>query len=371
MRLLALVALAAMTALPVRAADGPSFECRAAAAPIEHLICNDHELARLDRRLAEVFADRRGRLDPAARKALLQEQRDWLAGRLSRCGIPAKGGAPEPPQAWRWAPCLADLSRARLRDLGAAEPAPVTPIEADFIHPLCLYQAKDGVKLDVTACNAGHRHVPVVDQGRADGFAEWYDFTVTTSVIGRWQTGAAVRLSYDDAIDGAFHHWSDILLLRRSGNTVTIAQRIDAGGANRLEDRLAGDEVTAVRLAGDGVLEVERRVTPYGVAHFGGIAAKEYEELCNWQDCAIGTLRQRYAGGRQTVLSLTVGVRDDQGNYRLPDIEQVLPRSLTAEEDCLTGLLVPDEKTPLPREIGGKDYVELLKAYGECVKSGE
>ncbi|SLN52862.1 Membrane-bound lysozyme-inhibitor of c-type lysozyme [Roseivivax jejudonensis] len=72
---------------PVVAQEGPSFDCARAESSAETLICEDAELARLDRRVAERYSEAlaaiRG-LDAGAAEAeseLRATQRGWIGGR--------------------------------------------------------------------------------------------------------------------------------------------------------------------------------------------------------------------------------------------------------------------------------------------------
>jgi uncharacterized protein YecT (DUF1311 family) len=78
----------------------PSFDCAKAAAPLEHAICSDIALARLDRDLADKYNEKMTYTDN--KDQLRQQQRDWLATRAKICG----GG--------NAVPCLTKLYRDRL-----------------------------------------------------------------------------------------------------------------------------------------------------------------------------------------------------------------------------------------------------------------
>jgi uncharacterized protein len=58
---------------------------------MEHAICSDPALARLDRQVAEAYgATLRTGMDAAAKDAERQKQREWLATRDQTCGpVPA------------------------------------------------------------------------------------------------------------------------------------------------------------------------------------------------------------------------------------------------------------------------------------------
>lgn len=97
-------------------ADGPSFDCAAAKAPIERLICADPALSQADADMAKAYQALRQTLDARGRTDLLQAQRRWLQSRFTDCKIPASGEIPAPDSAAR-AACLKGLYAARGKDL--------------------------------------------------------------------------------------------------------------------------------------------------------------------------------------------------------------------------------------------------------------
>ena len=67
-------------------APAPSFDCRKAASMIEHAICSDAAVARLDRQVAEIYQTKMHyAYQPADKQNLLQSQRDWVALRNHTC----------------------------------------------------------------------------------------------------------------------------------------------------------------------------------------------------------------------------------------------------------------------------------------------
>jgi uncharacterized protein len=62
-------------------AAGPSFDCGQAAGAIETLICKDKQLAKLDRKLSEVYATAFLRTADEYPPVLKTEQRGWIKGR--------------------------------------------------------------------------------------------------------------------------------------------------------------------------------------------------------------------------------------------------------------------------------------------------
>src|SRR5262245_12242548 len=102
--LAALIALTAPWRGPALAA-APSFDCAAAAAPVEILICGNDELAEADAGLAALYRRLQDGLDNKAKADLLAAQRQWLKTRLTACDIPATGKTP-PADPAKAASCL-------------------------------------------------------------------------------------------------------------------------------------------------------------------------------------------------------------------------------------------------------------------------
>jgi uncharacterized protein YecT (DUF1311 family) len=87
-------------------APAPSFDCARAATAIEHAICANAALARLDRQVAEAYQVAiRNAYEPAAQEQVRQGQRDWVAKRNKTCGTVDTGS------------CLTKFYRDRLAAL--------------------------------------------------------------------------------------------------------------------------------------------------------------------------------------------------------------------------------------------------------------
>jgi uncharacterized protein YecT (DUF1311 family) len=141
--LAALFALAAPWCGKASAAT-PSFDCVAAAAPIEILICGHDELVEADAALAETFRGLLGSLEGDAKATLLSDQRQWLKLRFATCGIQMSGKA-QPADPEKAASCLAGLYKDRLAALKkradtAAPTATVIPVEGQLPTALGLEQ---------------------------------------------------------------------------------------------------------------------------------------------------------------------------------------------------------------------------------------
>jgi uncharacterized protein len=114
--LAALFAFAAGSALPAGAQDDgarPSFDCDAATAPVEALICTDAALADLDRALADSYHAALATRVGEAQLLLREEQRAWAERRAVTCGVD-DDPAIELNEA---VGCLTALYRARIAEL--------------------------------------------------------------------------------------------------------------------------------------------------------------------------------------------------------------------------------------------------------------
>jgi len=91
----------------------PSFDCAAATAPMEALICADTSLADLDRKLAESYHALLATRVGEAQMLLREQQRAWADSRAATCGVEV-GPAIEEDDAIG---CLSALYRARIAEL--------------------------------------------------------------------------------------------------------------------------------------------------------------------------------------------------------------------------------------------------------------
>jgi uncharacterized protein YecT (DUF1311 family) len=105
----------------------PSFDCSTAKTASARLICADSELARMDGQLAVPYRQRLGQLVGTDRNAFVEEQRRWIVGRNTRCGL--MGRDTEPTEALMSAkPCMVDAIAKRTADLnGSAAGQPLAP----------------------------------------------------------------------------------------------------------------------------------------------------------------------------------------------------------------------------------------------------
>jgi uncharacterized protein YecT (DUF1311 family) len=120
-------------------AEGPSFDCATASAPIEKVICADEGLAKADAAMAEAYGALRQTLDADGRGSLLRGQRLWLQSRFGDCAVPVEG-EPTPAERAAMAACLAKLYATRTDALraklaaGAATVAEMTGAAAPKLH---------------------------------------------------------------------------------------------------------------------------------------------------------------------------------------------------------------------------------------------
>lgn len=367
---LSVALITALSAMPANAAD-----CEAAKTPIEHLLCGDLELSRLDARLTRALGKHRERRD----KGFQQRQNGWLADRLKQCGIPAKGEAPDKAQAWRWAPCLAGLYRARLRELGDAAADPRLPADAAFIHPLCLWEAvlrhtsQDTVEdpaVDLAACTRAKSHVAATpakghgwyrDGWTAAGNERDNDVTVTAWPVASLE-GQAYRLFYDYKDSGAE---AEVVVIARSGGSIAIDYRID--GTSGFNEGAFDDAILQLKVHPGPRIEVERRVTPYGLIGFSSASGWEHTGiLC--PDCPYGTLRQEYSPEARhgRVLSATLTAAGKNGKASLPSSGD----KASHQQACFDKVFI-DRKAKAPITLSAEQYAALVARFiKECPYDG-
>ena len=90
----------------------PSFDCAAATAPVEALICSDASLADLDRKLAESYHALSATRVGEAQMLLREEQRAWAESRAATCAVES-----DPIEVSDATGCLIALYRARIAEL--------------------------------------------------------------------------------------------------------------------------------------------------------------------------------------------------------------------------------------------------------------
>jgi uncharacterized protein len=307
-RVIVAAALAVLAGSPLARAQEASFDCLKAAAPVEQLICSDPELLALDEALGEAFRTTRQRPTGPQRDAALAEQRTWLAERLSRCGVPAKGDEIADELRWRAAPCLDEMYRARLAALGTPPqpiaPAPAAASASGFIHPACLWpiveqEPDDGrqpPRVPLAACGRGNRHIPVGEaeeglfsaQGASDGYITWLAYR-TIGVLPDGRTAAVVW--YNSGGTGVF---SEMYLLRRTssadGRDMLISGDLVGGGGDR-----CNGGIEQAKLIDQRTLEVDYRVTPQDLLSEADeqLANDNIDALAFCAICCTGTVRRR------------------------------------------------------------------------------
>ena len=105
------VVIAAWPALAQDEEPQPSFDCDAATAPIEMLICGETTLADLDRALADSYHAALATRVGEAQLLLREEQRAWSRHRSETCGVESAAAAEAAIG------CLIALYRARIVEL--------------------------------------------------------------------------------------------------------------------------------------------------------------------------------------------------------------------------------------------------------------
>lgn len=276
------------------AAVAASFDCVQAKAPVEHLICNDPVLSRLDERMAEAYA---------ARKASARDsQRVWLRERLDACAIPAKGAVPSTAQVWAAAPCLVGQYRQRLEALGAPDPAAPAPKDGPAVHPLCLSEGlgfgdRDPFGVDeLAACVAGTAHIPV-EPGREGG---WEAYGLSWG-FPTWTSAKPL----DDLPDGR-KSW---LLAFNTGGTGVFTSVV-ATGANGIEVMVPGGDrcmggITAARLE-DSAWIARLNAVGEDIARVLGVPEGTGGDLPYCSVCCAGEVEARFPldGGAEEVIAI-------------------------------------------------------------------
>ncbi|HYN40096.1 MAG TPA: lysozyme inhibitor LprI family protein [Rhodospirillales bacterium] len=325
---LAMLVLVALASMPVRAqAQQASFDCLQAEQPIEMVICSDPQLIGLDGELGAAFLAYRQRQPAKQRDAALAEQRAWLAERLSRCGVPAKGDEVADAVRWRAAPCLDEMYRARLAALGAPQtpllPPPAIAAQPGFLHPACLWSlieqdtepatgaAMEAVRIPLAACAAGHRHIAFTQEndgglsapGASDGYRTWLSYRT----VGRLPDGREVVIVWYNA--GGSGQFSELYLLRRTptpdGSDAMLDGELIAGGGDR-----CNGGIEAARLIDSGTLEIDYAVTPLDLLSEAdeALADANMDSLALCAACCTGTVRRRLGIASRTEATVSATI---------------------------------------------------------------
>lgn len=124
---LAATSVLMVLSLPAVAQDAqPSFDCAKASAPIEHAICSDAALAKLDADLTALYVGELARI--ADSNGLRGEQRAWASERANACAILPGADDDVPDFSTNQIGCLKKLYTLRIAALSAVVPVKgVTP----------------------------------------------------------------------------------------------------------------------------------------------------------------------------------------------------------------------------------------------------
>ncbi|WP_374654022.1 lysozyme inhibitor LprI family protein [Dongia sp.] len=123
-----------------------SFDCAKASAPIEHAICSDAILAKIDADMAAIYAEALAQAaDPEALRA---EQRAWANERAAACAILPGADDDLPDMTGAQLDCLLELYTDRVSVLGSVAPAQGrAPDPAPFLNGMWqlaeLIEARD------------------------------------------------------------------------------------------------------------------------------------------------------------------------------------------------------------------------------------
>ena len=109
-------------ALELAWAQGPAFDCSKATGEVEELICQDEELAALDRKLDEVYGAAMAKARDGMPQQLRAEQRGWIKGRNECWKAQGAGGPVFLTASWQAADmreCVEDNYKIRISELQA------------------------------------------------------------------------------------------------------------------------------------------------------------------------------------------------------------------------------------------------------------
>jgi hypothetical protein len=124
-------------ALPSQAA--PSFDCAAAALPIERALCGNAELGDLEGEMTRLFEQRLADASKTRADRLRRNMRGWL-GRLTKdCGVPTEGEF-SAADIERVSPCLARKYRDQITALQPPAETPAAAAAADSTPPTAAPQ---------------------------------------------------------------------------------------------------------------------------------------------------------------------------------------------------------------------------------------
>lgn len=194
-----------MSVFAVPQAAGPSFDCARATTEVERVICADPALGLLDRRMAARFSVLRQELDGPTRRALLDDQRDYLWARNERFKAA--------PASYRMDYLRMNmLSRSEFLDSVSTVPrAGLTGLWADFMGEVFVSVRPDG-KINIRA------------QATEPMTGRWTcDFDVNARIIGATARGVAADTPDAEIGDG----WA--ISLERAGAFLVLEECCQAG----------------------------------------------------------------------------------------------------------------------------------------------
>jgi uncharacterized protein YecT (DUF1311 family) len=151
--------------------DAASFNCAAAQAPVEQIICDDADINNLDTQLGAAYRHRLA-LDPK----FLEDQRAWISNRNKSCNVPVKIGAQA--DLARVKACLVKFIGERIKELEQSKLSPSN-------KTLSSEPTESGIawvpERATTGCTDIQYQfpasmVPIQDDGAHTGGPEWFSF---------------------------------------------------------------------------------------------------------------------------------------------------------------------------------------------------
>lgn len=207
------------------------FDCREAGSPTQDFICASDTLTALDRETATLFHQQLQRADLFGRDQLIAGQHRWLAGRPSRCNVPAARQTAEHPDPAVSA-CLEASYRERLAALRQWQPAQRSQ-KPDSDHPVSAY--------------VQFRPADVQDAALCERFQNQMNALIKAE--GQLNPG---RLPGARLVAGS-HGTAEAQQPPHQAQSISVAQR-DAGPYGSFETRAIGLSMNGARLIDENTL---------------------------------------------------------------------------------------------------------------------
>ena len=168
---------------------GPSFDCARATTPSEHAICEDPQLARLDRRMATAYAALGRRLSATMRAALVRDQRWFLGARDEWQENSARGGFKDFPD-------TAERMRNRIAFLDSVQTRPATSLIGSWRNAAGTVEVRPAANGQVSVALSAAQPVNARWLCEVSGTGRVSNDTMTFAADDGWQVRLTLRSGY-------------------------------------------------------------------------------------------------------------------------------------------------------------------------------